>query len=448
MSEQSWSRRKFLVSAGLGSVALWTGACADSNSPAKTPGVEMGADLGRLDMTPAADMAADLAEMTEPFVSSITKRPWVHLNGPSEATLRFETLDATALDVRIERVSGVMGADFKPTLQTQQVDYEWPKGFFKRKVARTDEPGAYTVQEVKMTGLAPGERYRWVVDQGQGQELRGEFMAAAPKEAGFKLGWISDTMDLNLTGPLEQLQAAKPDFLIHGGDFQYMTSPLDTWNGMFERFADVLSTTAMHMCIGNHEYEDQDEFNLQYARLLYGQGAQGTLDYHAQEFGPALFILLNSEIELAAQESPQHQWLIKQLERATATGLIPIVAFHRPYFTFSNSKPNFQTRDVLHPLLLQHKVPVVFTGHNHCYERFEVDGMLYVMDGGGGALAYDPDDHIEEVLMERPSDQALRKTALEQYGCSTLDVRPDGSMTFTRLNGDGTQAEQLTLNGG
>ena len=442
-----WTRRRFLVQAGLGSVAWMAGACGQEPSPSK-PGVDLGSDLG-MDLGPdLADMGqlpADMADMSA-WVSPVSKRPWVHLNGPSGATLRFETLIETPLDVRVELVSGVMGQEHKPSVSTQQVDYDFPLGSFKRRVQHPDLPGRLTVQEVKLQGLRPGERYRWIVDQGQGQELRGEFLAAKPREEGLRLGWISDTMDLHVGGPLEQLQAAKPDLLIHGGDFQYMTSPMDTWNGMFRRFSDLQAQCAMHMCIGNHEYEEQDEFEVQYKRLLSGQGQEGgTLDYHAQEFGPALFILLNSEIELASPDSAQHRWMLAQLERARQRGLIPIVAFHRPYFTFSRSRPSFQTRDALHPVFVQHQVPIVFTGHNHCYERFEVDGMVYVMDGGGGALSYNPDDKRDDVLAERPSDEPLRKIALREYGCSTLDVRPDGTMTFTRTNADGQQAEQLTL---
>lgn len=453
MSEQQWTRRRFLGVAGVGTVGILSG-CSDEPIK-KTPGVDLGADLGRLsdlgsDLAMPADMGADMladsaADMAE-LLKVVSKKPWVHLNGADSATLRFETTLPEALNVRVERVSGVMGMDFKPETKTQQLDYEWPKGFFKRKIAYPDEPGSYTIQEVKLHGLSPGERYRWIVEVAQGHELSGEFRVAPPKDAPFKLGWIADTMDLNLTGPLAQLLNAQPDLLIHGGDFQYMTSPIDSWTGMFDRFAPLMAKSAFHICIGNHEYEDQNEFEVQYSRLLYGQGEQGgTVDYHAQVFGPVLFILLNSEIELAASESPQHKWLIAQLERAAGAGLIPIVAYHRPYFTFGSSKPNFQTRDALHPLFVQHKVPVVFNGHNHCYERFEVDGMTYVMDGGGGALAYNPDEHIEEVLAERPSDQELRKIALKRYGCSTLDVRPDGTMTLTRHNDDGTIADEVSL---
>ena len=44
-------------------------------------------------------------------------------------------------------------------------------------------------------------------------------------------------------------------------------------------------------------------------------------------------------------------------------------------------------REALAPLFEQYGVDVVFTGHNHNYERNEVNGVTYIVTGGGGAPA-------------------------------------------------------------
>ncbi len=42
-------------------------------------------------------------------------------------------------------------------------------------------------------------------------------------------------------------------------------------------------------------------------------------------------------------------------------------------------------RDDLHQLFLKTKVKAVFEADDHRYDRREIDGLLYVISGGGGA---------------------------------------------------------------
>jgi predicted phosphodiesterase len=42
-------------------------------------------------------------------------------------------------------------------------------------------------------------------------------------------------------------------------------------------------------------------------------------------------------------------------------------------------------REALTPLFEQYGVDVVFAGHHHNYERNEVNGITYIVTGGGGA---------------------------------------------------------------
>ena len=45
-------------------------------------------------------------------------------------------------------------------------------------------------------------------------------------------------------------------------------------------------------------------------------------------------------------------------------------------------------RQALHPLFERYGVDVVFNGHKHNYERNEVNGVTYIVTGGGGAPLY------------------------------------------------------------
>jgi predicted phosphodiesterase len=442
-------RREFLMHTGLASAALLIG-CSDDNKPAgdKDAGQDMALDQDVAELEPDMVQAPDEApDQPVGLPNLVTKAPWVQLMDAGSARLRFESSSMTALAVTIAR--GAMGEPqaVTPALRVDEVGYSWPMSeSFKKRAKVPDNPGTFTIQDVLIEGLAPGEEVRWTVGDGvTTAKLEGRFKAPPAPGTPVRVGWLSDTM-MPESPVISALLASKaPDLVLHGGDIQYMTNPFDTWNGAFDAFSAFTKIAPIHFCIGNHEYEAQKEFDAQYMRLFGAHGeSDRTVDYHVVSYGSLRIFMLNSEIEMADQESAQNKWLRRHLE-ALPAGAIPIVAFHRPYFTFSRSRPNFTTRDLMHPLLVQYKVPLVLTGHNHGYERFEVDGVQYVVDAGGGAFIYDVDGGKDEVLAERPGDEALRKVASPTYGALILDVDAQGAILLTRYDKAGVVVDTLTI---
>ena len=65
-----------------------------------------------------------------------------------------------------------------------------------------------------------------------------------------------------------------------------------------------------------------------------------------------------------------------------------VAFFHHP--PFSSAKfhgSDDKMREVPHPLFLKYGVSVVFTGHDHVYERIKPqDGIQYFVTGSGGQL--------------------------------------------------------------
>ena len=438
-------RREFLrlsARAGAGAVALASGACSKEpdGAPQADLGADMASDLGRdlgvdLGVDAGVDMAAAVAE--------VSKRPFVHLRGEGEALLRFETPVEQALEVEI--VHNGQSVLHMPTRSTQEVPYAWPElpGLIDRTIP--DEPGFYTMHDLLLEGLTPGERYTWRVGLGGGESIEGSFRVAPPKGGEARVGWISDTMLENAEGPIARLQGFDPELMLHGGDIQYTTALLDTWAGAFHRFAPLMARAPMHFCIGNHEYETPggaDEFSLQYQRLLGKQRAQGDMRYHGVTCAGVRFLMLNSEEDFDDLSGPQLSWLKAELEavRQSPELHFAVVAYHRPFFTMSSSSPDFARRDKLHPLFQEYGVPLVLNGHNHCYERFEADGITYIMDGGGGAALYETDEHREDVLAERPGDDALRKFAHKSFGGYAMRIMSDGTIRGERLEAGGEGA--------
>jgi predicted phosphodiesterase len=440
-------RREFIVHTSISAVALLMG-CGDDDKPTDKPGADLGMDLGA-DLAPDMAMEQDLGEDQGPdapveLASPITKPPFVQFMDAGTARLRFESNSMSAHPVTLTRA---MTTTVTPTLRTDEVAFSWPSSdSIKRRIQHPDNPGSFTMQDVLITGLTAGEVVRWSVGDGVTMpKMEGSFMAPPAPGTPVRIGWFSDTMMPACEEVCAMFAALKPELVLHGGDIQYMTNPFDTWSGALNTFAPLTQNAAIHFCIGNHEYEEQSEFDAQYVRIFGAHGeADRTMDYHVFNFGSARIFMLNSEIEMADPDSAQNKWLRAHLE-ALPAGMVPIVAFHRPYFTFSKSRPNFQTRDLLHPVFMQYNVPLVLTGHNHGYERFEVDGIQYIVDAGGGAAIYAVDDGKEAVLAERPGDEFLRKADSATFGAMIIEMDAAGGMKINRYDKDAKIVDSITI---
>jgi hypothetical protein len=140
-------------------------------------------------------------------------------------------------------------------------------------------------------------------------------------------------------------------------------------------------------------------------------------------------------------------WFDEELRAADADAAIRtvIVVFHRPFYTFGKSMPDFTVRDYFHPRFLASKVRLVLTGHNHGYERFLVDGIHYVVDAGGGALLTNINDTRAEVLAVYPDEESKRLVASSSYGVSAITIAGDGSIRVERVNERGVVTDSYTV---
>jgi hypothetical protein len=247
-----------------------------------------------------------------------------------------------------------------------------------------------------------------------------------------------------------RLAAQAPDLVLHGGDVQYRTNPGDTYNGFFRIWGPLLRQAPINFCLGNHESESGDEFGDFYARLFAHQGSPGPGGTpFVLATGSLRFIMLDSE-ELGFDEgSPQLPWLVETLAgfRNDPDVLQVVACFHRPYFTFASSGFGRDTRARMHAIFQAAGVRLVLTGHNHCYERFLVDGVTYIVDGGGGALLSDIDEELPRVRAEYPEEEALRRVASRSHGGLILDLSPDGALAAVRLDDGEGETDRFVVSG-
>jgi len=101
--------------------------------------------------------------------------------------------------------------------------------------------------------------------------------------------------------------------------------------------------------------------------------------YYNFAIGRLSFIVLNSE----NLNETQIQWLKNTLTRDDNK---KVVCFHRPLYASKLNNHLIDTmRQPLHELFKANHVAVVFQGHDHLYNQETVDGISYIVTGGGGA---------------------------------------------------------------
>jgi len=128
--------------------------------------------------------------------------------------------------------------------------------------------------------------------------------------------------------------------------------------------------------LGNHDAREQ--------RSYRPFGMDGELFYSFKAPSENVrFIVLESTYPTPEQII----WFEKQLKAATEDW--KIVYFHHPlYSSAGRHGSDTQLRDKLEPLLVAYNVSVVFTGHDHVYERVKPQkDITYFVTGSGGKLA-------------------------------------------------------------
>ncbi|MED5371793.1 MAG: metallophosphoesterase [Myxococcota bacterium] len=382
--------------------------------------------------TPVLDSAIE----SEPVELSLA--PWVVLTGSDSALLRFETLNQ---DVELPVTLWIGDQDpvtLTPERRGIESDYAFPLVEWDLDIEQPDLPGLRVLHELALTDLPGDTAIAWRIDRLGGAFDEGVFRIAP--ELDFKAVFTGDTMSPDLDGVVDQAAAAQPDLYLHGGDMQYQTYPADTWRGLMASVQPLTAQAPFMPAIGNHEHEDYDEFAVMYTRMFEGAGGKPAADYYAYSYGGVRFLALNTEssASLGDPDSAQIAWLQQELE-AHRDGVV-VAYFHRPLVTLSESQPRLDIREIVHPMFLEYGVDLVLTAHNHCYERFDVDGLAYVVDGGGGALL--TSTTVNEDLY--PEDLARRQAHERSMGFTLVAFTPDG-MELSRTNIDGVEIDRVAL---
>lgn len=160
------------------------------------------------------------------------------------------------------------------------------------------------------------------------------------------------------------------------GDNLYGAERPQDYVNKFERPYRALldAKVEFHAALGNH-----DDPNQRYYKLFNLGGER----YRTFKKGNARFFVLDTNY----LDPAQLRWLEKELAASGSDWKIPY--FHHPLYTTATRGPVMETRVVLEPLFEKYGVDVVFTGHEHVYERIHPQkGISYFVAGGSAKLRF------------------------------------------------------------
>jgi predicted phosphodiesterase len=204
------------------------------------------------------------------------------------------------------------------------------------------------------------------------------------------------------------------DFVIMLGDNMYGRQEPQDFVDKFQRpYASLLDAgVRFYATLGNHDKPDNRNYP------GFNMGGERYYTYAKKN---VRFFVLDSNL----MDPTQLAWFEAAL--AGATDRWKIVYFHHPLYSDAGRHgPDVALRVALEPLLIEHGVDVVFSGHEHVYERLKPQkGITYFTAGSGGQLrkgdvqwsdmtaaAFDQDQAfmLVEVGDEELSFQAISRT--------------------------------------
>ena len=175
------------------------------------------------------------------------------------------------------------------------------------------------------------------------------------------------------------------EFVIMVGDNIYGSDSAADYTKKFETpYKPLLDAgVKFYASLGNHDNPNQASYNLfnmggqRYYTFRGSPGGVGKLTH-----GGVRFFALDSNY----LRKEQLDWLTKELGSSGSDW--KICFFHHPLYSSGKTHGSaLETRATLEPIFVKNGVNVVFTGHDHIYERVKLEqGIQHFVIGSGGSL--------------------------------------------------------------
>lgn len=233
-----------------------------------------------------------------------------------------------------------------------------------------------------------------------------QLFAAEPRQYPFTLIAYGDlrTTDVanhSATNPerrqalMARIASEKPDLVVVNGDLVLKGGNPDDWRE-FNKETQVWRDAQIRLLpvVGNHDTHDDPTLHNYFQQFPELQGRR----WYSVQYGNVLLLTLDSESD-HAPGSPQWNWIVSELDHVPAGIEFIIFSMHHPPYTQSSDHllgGGHSARESEKPLAelfetrqkqLRARI-IAIAGHVHNYERYEHNGVMYIVSGGGGASPY------------------------------------------------------------
>jgi predicted phosphodiesterase len=314
---------------------------------------------------------------------------------------------------------------------------EWSLASGGGVVGRAQEAAATRTHALRLAPLAPDTSYSYRLRTSAGALLaEGRFStppAARARPVTFAVvsdsGWPNGS-EAQVAEAI-RTSSPTPEMLVHGGDVIYPHGERENyWPNLFTPFARVLDHVPLFAAIGNHDCETENGQPWLDMFTTPANGPVASERYYSFDWGDVHVLVL--DVVSTDFGHGGRQWSFADADLAASTSW-KVAVLHYPPYSAGPSGGNDEVRRELQPVFEARQVDVVFSGHDHGYQRFAVRrGVHYVVSGGGGA----PPDPIRGV----PELASFRSV------CHCVRGRADAtSLQLEAIGTDGVVFESLVL---
>ncbi len=316
---------------------------------------------------------------------------------------------------------------------------------------------AKSLHFIRLTGLQPDTEYLYRIYSGSDSSDVYVFRTLPDHNQPFTFTVFGDNRtsstspdaedEANALAVINQMMAQEPAFAFHTGDIVKYGDDEYLWQWYWDVAKHFFAENAVFFTPGNHE-DLNDSGSLYYHYMnLPKNNPDSTEGYYSFDLGNSHFIGLNCTDDDMDYNvgSAQYQWLEADLAANESKDFI-FVFFHFPLYSTGSHGSTDWLAEAWEPLFQQYGVDIVFSGHDHSYERtIPIGCVTYVVTGGAGAPLYSQSDNASWSVLYEKTRHFVRVDVDGQTATVRM-IRPDGSVGDQFSVSSGTQTA-ITDNG-
>lgn len=343
----------------------------------------------------------------------------------------------------------------KPGVEYRFKGQEEIRGVSAQEDFFTDDGLENMQYTAELNGLQPGSEYEYrLISEG----VAGEWHSLTTPGAGafscliFPDSQSSDYSDWEKVAQGAAERNPEAAFFINMGDLVDNGEDHTQWQAWFHGVRGIIDRIPFVPLMGNHETYDLNwQVRLPEAYLRYfAPPENGSRDfrryYYSFDYGPAHFIVLNSQWDETEDFKPglmeeQLAWLREDAARSQKQW--KIVLIHKDVLQYRiHNRPERQegisdVGEVFMPLFDELGIDIVFTAHLHTYRnrghihdfRRDSRGPLYILTGVAGNVRYPGlwiDHELDEVVAPQPETDNYLTMDVGESSVSIKCFLPDG----------------------